>query len=162
MLKQFNPSNIDAPWHCHLCHGKAMSITYSMCVSAALFILRAKRMLPYFISICSLSGSALFFHISHTRFGRFAQNISHSKEQFSQIFLQMYLSPHVKYSLFLSNFNKMWLFSTYFRKMLVYQFPWKSVQRELCCSILTDGHIDRQAERHDQANSRSSQWCKIA
>ena len=35
--------------------------------------------------------------------------------------LKMYIGLHVKYPLFLSDFNKILIFSTYFRKILKYQ-----------------------------------------
>jgi len=33
----------------------------------------------------------------------------------------MYIGLHVKYPLFLSEFTETWIFSTYFRKPLIYQ-----------------------------------------
>jgi len=45
----------------YCCRGKAVSVTYSQCVSVALVIQHAKRMLH--IASCSLSGSTTFFHI---------------------------------------------------------------------------------------------------
>jgi hypothetical protein len=50
---------------------------------------------------------------------------------------------HVKYSLFFSDCNKTWIFSTDFRgKKLKYQVSSKSVQWKLRCSMRTDGRID--------------------
>ena len=46
----------------------------------------------------------------------FAWNVSHCKNNWSEIWSKMYIGLHVKYPLFLSNFNETWFFSTDFRK----------------------------------------------
>jgi hypothetical protein len=51
----------------------------------------------------------------------------------------MYIGLHVKYSLFLSDFNESWILSTDFRKMLKYQISWTSVRWEPSGSMRTDG-----------------------
>ena len=48
---------------------------------------------------------------------------------------------HVQYSLFLSDFNKTWIFWTDFRKILKCQVSWKSDHWEPSCSMRTDGQI---------------------
>jgi hypothetical protein len=45
----------------HYCSGKAVSVTYSVCVFVALGIQHAMHMLH--IIICGLSSPAVFFHI---------------------------------------------------------------------------------------------------
>jgi hypothetical protein len=51
----------------------------------------------------------------------------------------MYLWQHVKFSLFFSDFNKTWIFTTDFRKVLKYKISRKSVQWETSCPMRTDG-----------------------
>ena len=57
-------SNIGMCSHNHCCHGKSMSITYSKCASVALVIQHPQHMCHIVYNvICSLPGSAKFFHI---------------------------------------------------------------------------------------------------
>jgi hypothetical protein len=51
-------------------------------------------------------------------------------------------SLHVKYPLFLPDFNETWIFSTYFRKNLKYCVSSKPVQCEPSCSMRTDWQTD--------------------
>jgi len=53
---------IEACSHNYCCRGKAISVTYSDCVSVALVIQLAKHMCH--IVICGLSGCTTFFHIT--------------------------------------------------------------------------------------------------
>jgi len=52
--------------------------------------------------------------------------------------IKMYIGPHVKYRLFLSDFNEPRFFSMHFRKIFKYQISSKSVQWEPS-SMQTDG-----------------------
>ena len=59
---------------------------------------------------------------------------------------KMYIGLHLQYSLFLSDFNETWIFSTYFRKILKYQISRKSFWWEPSCSMLTHGWTDRRTD----------------
>jgi len=72
----------------------------------------------------------------------------------SEILLKMYIGLHVKYRLFFSDFNETWIFVTDFQKLLGYKISWKSVQWEPSWPMRARG----QADRHDEVNSRFSQF----
>jgi len=60
----YGPSNIQKRSYNHFCSGKAISITYSECVSVALVIQHVKRTFP--VAICGLSGFTTFSHTFRT------------------------------------------------------------------------------------------------
>jgi hypothetical protein len=66
----------------------------------------------------------------------------------------MHIGLHVKYCLFLSDFNYTSIFSTDSRKIIKYQISWISVQWDPSCFVRTDGRtdgrIDEQTDRHDE------------
>jgi len=66
---------------------------------------------------------------------------------------------HVKYSLFLSDVNGTWRFSKDFRKMLKYHISTK-IRSSWGCVFTADGRTDGRADRHDEANSRFSEFCE--
>jgi len=49
---------------------------------------------------------------------------------------------HVKYPLFLSDFNVNWIFSTVFKKLLQYRILRKFLQWEISCSVRTGGRTN--------------------
>jgi len=51
----------------------------------------------------------------------------------------MYIDLHVKFSLFLSDFDNMWIFTTDFGKILKHQISWKSIQQDQSCSYRWTG-----------------------
>jgi len=67
----------------------------------------------------------------------------------------MCIGLRVKYPLFLSDFNDSCSASIHFLQILKYKIPWKSRHWEPSCSMRADGLMDR----HDEANSRFSQFC---
>jgi len=68
-----------------------------------------------------------------------------------------------KVPLFLSEFNESRIFSTDFRKLFIYQIPWKSSQWEPGCSIWTDRQTDMMkpsvAFRSLSKAPKNSAWC---
>ena len=71
----------------------------------------------------------------------------------------MYISLHVQYPFFLSDFNETWIFSTVFfskKNTQISNFiKIRQVEAEL-------SHADRRTDRHDEANSRFSQFFESA
>ena len=128
----FVERNIKAPSCNHCCDGKAISITYSEYVFVALGIQRAMRIRH--IIICGLPGFSVFFHIiawlsrkkkywtQNASFDLlykcFVWNIFNSNEKFSKKLPQIYIYKglHVKYALFLSDFNDTLIFRKIFEK----------------------------------------------
>ena len=86
----------------------------------------------------------------------FVSNISHSKKKWARYDKKKSIDLHVKYLLFLSDFNETWIFPTDFRKILKYQISWKSVQWEPSCSMRKDRRTDM------KLNSRFSQFSERA
>jgi len=74
------------------------------------------------------------------------------KKELSEVVSKKYTALHVKYPLFLSDFNDTSIFSTDFRKIIKYQISWKSVQWE----------PTGRTEGHEDATSRFSQFCERA
>jgi len=126
------------------------------------------------ITICGLSGSTIFFTHYLTNgtifeekklldmksvFLFYVQNLSETflilrRIQWNHII--NVLGLHVKYSLFLSDFNETWIFLTNFKKILKYQISRKSVEWQPSYF-----HDDGQTDRHERGSSRFSQFMEF-
>jgi hypothetical protein len=89
----------------------------------------------------------------------FIWNISRFKKNEQDMIKKMYLGRHVKYPLFLSDFNETWIFSTNFPTLLKYQMSCKSVRQS---RVVPSAWTDAETDRHDEANSRFAQFFKRA
>jgi hypothetical protein len=86
----------------------------------------------------------------------FVWNIPHSKKNWANFDQKCILvSCEVPD---LSEFKETTVFSQAFRKIIKHKISWKSIQWEPSCSMWTDGQTDRRTDRHDEANSRISQF----
>ena len=154
------------------CRGKSINITYPECVFVALGMQYPMRMRHV---ISGMPGSQNFSTLPHKRHELKKKKLLNIKcviwfspqllfETFliqrrtGRDIIKMYTSLRVKCLLFLSDFNETWAFSTDFQKVLKYNIEWKSVQWEPSCYTWTGVRTDR----HDEANSRFSQFCERA
>jgi hypothetical protein len=74
-------------------------------------------------------------------------NISHCRKSSERYCHKCENTPHVKYPLFLSDFNENWIFSTDFGKSFKYKISLKSVQWEPSCSTRIDTRADGRTSR---------------
>ena len=131
-----------------------MSITYCGCVFVLLSFLYAMRMRHivdlwplrlYSVSPHYLINGTIFVKkvIQHRVSVLFLYNFCLKYfsfwEELSGIWQKMYIGLHVKYRLFLSDSNEIWIFWPDFRKILKYKILWKSFQWEPSCSVRIDG-----------------------
>ena len=146
----------------------------SMCLYSCLCYPAFKAHVPYYIVICGLSGSNIFFHIliNGTIFGKKLLNMKcvfclkhfSFQEEFSGVLSQMYIGHHVKYPLFLTHFKRNLNFLHRFsKKTSNIKFHENSSSGS---RVVPYGQIqyrtDSLTDRHDEVNSRLSQFCKRA
>ena len=117
---------------------------------------------PYYIVICDLSGSTIFLNIISKGkifrkkklfnakcvfwFSLHLWNISCSKNWARYFHIYIYTFP-CKVPLFLSDFNKTWVFLTDFRQLLKKKIPWKSLKWKPSCCMRTDGQTNGRTYR---------------
>jgi len=125
------------------------------CLSVAFVYPACKAHASYYIIICRVPGSTIYF--SHLINGTIKKNIehkmlvlilcttliqnpSHSAKYSARSYAFIHI--HVKYPLFLSDFNEAWILPTNFRKIPKCKITWKSVQWEPS-SMRTDKQVRR-------------------
>jgi hypothetical protein len=148
----------------HYCSGKSISIIYSECV--AIRVYHAMRMRH--IVICGLSGSTVFFTLSHKWHDfRTKKVIVYKIFPFSLQLLSETLliirrtewdlwrniGLRVKYPLFMSDFYETWISQQIFGKYLNI----KCYENPFTKSRVPCGRTNRRTARHDEANSCSTQ-----
>ena len=125
--------------HNHCLHGKAVSIKYCECVSAALVMQHAKCM-------CHITLSPVPVWIYHVLLHYFINNTIFEKKllNIKCVFL-FSLQLCLKYFSFCTEFSKI--------SQIYVKYPLLSDFTELF-------HVERQANRHDEVNSHFLQFCK--
>ena len=155
----------------HCCRGKAVTITYSECVSVALAVQHAKRMRPIIFSFVACLDLPYFSTLSHKShdFGKKSYEHKFCVLIFSTNFVWIFrilrriqrdininvCTLHLKCPLHLPDFNLRLIISTKFRKILKFRSHEKP-----CCRIrvVLYGCIGRKEE----ANSTFSQFYECA
>jgi hypothetical protein len=111
----------------HFCRGQARSVTHSECVSVVLVIQHAMCMrriiLPSVIFLAVLNFSTLSHkgHDFEEKFLNVKSVVWFPLQRLTKKFLILGRTERDKYRLLLSDFNKTWLLSRDFRKLLKYQ-----------------------------------------
>jgi hypothetical protein len=123
------------------------------------------------IAICDLSDSTILFHINKRQDFRGKNFTGHKmcfdfrykfgpknfslQEKLCEIFSKMKISLYIKYPLFLSDFNKIWIFPGDFSENRPTEISNFMQNHPLGADMF---HSDRQTNKSDESNSRSSRF----
>jgi len=139
----------------HSCHTYPAYKSHLFCNALCCHLWPTRLTVPYF-STLSHKRHDFGKYVTDIKwvFTTFAEKISHSKNNSARYnkFTYVFISTTPSSCQILT---KIECSRQFFEKILKYQIWWKSVQWKSSCFIWTD----RQAEWHDDANSRFSQFC---
>ena len=143
--------NTNARSHNHYCRGKTISIAHSVCFRSFSYS-ALKIHAPYYIVICGLSGSTIFFRYCFTNVTIFGLSETCLVLKLIHLAIDiMCIGVHIKYPLFLPEFNETWIFSTIFWNINIkFHLNSSTGNRDWC------GRTDR----HDEVHSRFSRFCE--
>jgi len=158
--------NTEVSWRYHFCRGKVICTVYSDCVSVCSHSYsECKEHAPYYISVCGVNGSTMYFHITNGAISEKILFIIKTMFWFSEILSETFLllrqiqedsiinahmfHTHLKYSLILSYINDTLISSTEFSTRTQISNFMKI--RPVGADVF---HVDGQTDTHDDANSR--------
>jgi hypothetical protein len=131
-------------------------LSYQACNLHAPYFQLWRMWLYHIFPHCLINGMIFEKKIEHKMCFAFIDNFLLKRFSFQEEFIESlsytYICLHWKYTLFSSDLNE----------IHKYQISWKSIGRELSCSMQTDGRTIGPAVRRDELNCRFSQFYERA